>query len=314
MTTLPQTTAIRVPRPTNGQMLPSPISVPSSMGPAMVSGVQMTPADVWRVIRGNLWLILLITVLAAGAGVGLYFYLLKFHPVYTAKGYIQIRPKVEVFDPLKPQTVTMTEQMLSIQQRTQVQLLMNDALFSQLLQKPDIQTRQTGWFKQFIGKNGQPNIPKAKEELADELRVRPIPESELVEVSMSYQDPKDTRIIVEDIVNEHLDDQRRDSNVKQMTRSTTLNALRRKYEFTLTGKAQEAREKAVRLSVDGATGQPGRVSAKEMELAELVEQKFEIQKDINKAKGELETLNQQIQNGIDPSAASEMVDRDSTLR
>ncbi|MBA3273237.1 MAG: hypothetical protein H0T11_05115, partial [Chthoniobacterales bacterium] len=310
---MPQTTAIRVPRPSNGSgMLPAPAPLPSLGGPPLgaTGGVQMTAGDVWRVIRGNMWLIITIMILSLIAGFGLYKYLMKYHASYTARGYVQIQAKTVVYDPLKPQTTDLNEQMLSIHQRTQAQLLSNEALFSQLLQKPDTALRETNWFKQFIGKDGKPDIPAAKEALAEDLSVRPIPESVLVEIAMSYSNPKDTRIIVEDIVTEHLEDQRRDSNTKQQSRSTTLNQLRSKHEFRLRTLSTDLRQKAVQLSIGGASGQPGRISAKELELSELIKQKFEIQTEVAKAKGELATVQEQVQNGIDPPAASELIDRD----
>ena len=96
MTTLPQTTPIRLPRPAGGTPLAIP-SGPAAAGPA--GGFQMTGADVWRVIRANLWLVILLVVVC---GVGGYFfngYLEKNYAIYTATGYIRILP-VQQMDPL----------------------------------------------------------------------------------------------------------------------------------------------------------------------------------------------------------------------
>lgn len=313
MTTLPQTTAIRVPRPNGGtSLLPSPttgLALPGGGAPVSSAG-QMTLGDVWRVIRGNLWLIIIMMVLSVATGLGLYKFMMAKHATYTARGYVQIQARTLVVDPLKPQTQDLNEQMLVIQQRTQAQLLTTDGLFSQVLQNPDRAIRETGWFKQFVNKDGKPDIAEAKDDLGDRLSVRPIPDSSLLEVAMSYRDPKDTRVIVEDLVNEHLEGQRRDTNQTQLARSGTLNQMKRRNEFRLSQISQDSNGLLVELSVGGVSGQVGRMNAKDVELGELVKQKFELQKDLNKGRGELETIAQQVQNGIDPPAAADMIEHD----
>src|SRR5689334_10148773 len=88
MTTLPHTAPIRLPRQTGGQ-LPSPngnghvTALAHAQHPvfavphAGAGGAQLTPSDVWRVIRSNLWLIILSLLVSAGAGVAVNQYILK---------------------------------------------------------------------------------------------------------------------------------------------------------------------------------------------------------------------------------------------
>ena len=212
MTTLPQTTPMRVARPSNGSVAMIPTNgqamhlSPYPMGPgAPGSGAafQMSGADVWRVIRTNLWLIIGLVVVAGGIGFVLNQYLLKKHAKYSASGLIQVQPPTTVFDPLNPQQIELNSQALAIRQRTEANLLGRQSLFSQVLQnRPDI--RSTAWFERFKDDTGQYDIAAAKEALTDELSVRPIPDSELIEVSISTRVPRDARVIVNDIVTEHL--------------------------------------------------------------------------------------------------------------
>src|SRR5215213_7531707 len=86
MTTLPTTTPMRLPRP----VAQAPLALP---GPAHVqpgSGFQMTGADVWRVIRSNIWLILGMFILSGVVGFGLFKYLDRYYASYTASGYCQV--------------------------------------------------------------------------------------------------------------------------------------------------------------------------------------------------------------------------------
>ena len=90
MTTLPQTTPIRLPRVVGSSTLAVPAGAQAAAG--MAPSLQMSPGDVWRVIRSNLWLIVL---LVAASAVGGYFvndYWAKYHSVYSSYGLLRIRP------------------------------------------------------------------------------------------------------------------------------------------------------------------------------------------------------------------------------
>src|SRR5688500_7486018 len=113
MTTLPQTTSMRLPRPSNG----AAITMTGPVGPAAASGAAGT-----RVIRPNLWLIVGLLVVSLAAGIGLYVYLLQKHSSYTAKGYIQIQP-VAQFELGRSNQPEINQQTLAIEQRTHATLL-----------------------------------------------------------------------------------------------------------------------------------------------------------------------------------------------
>src|SRR5689334_1315911 len=81
MTTLPTTTPIRLPRPAGATPLALPGTLVGAQGGA--NAFQMNGADVWRVIRSNIWLILAMLVLSTGAGFVLNWYLNKYHSSYT---------------------------------------------------------------------------------------------------------------------------------------------------------------------------------------------------------------------------------------
>src|SRR4051794_19660422 len=96
MTTLPQTTAIRLPRPAaSTQLAPVSNGVPMMVGAGAAGGAAaMSGADMWRVIRSHLWLIISILILSIGGGIGANYLLGKYYARYTAVGYIQVQPTV----------------------------------------------------------------------------------------------------------------------------------------------------------------------------------------------------------------------------
>jgi uncharacterized protein involved in exopolysaccharide biosynthesis len=222
----------------------------------------MSGADVWRVIRGNIWLILVLLILSAVGGYALNFYLAKKHSRFTATGLIQIQQ----VNPLTIGTDDRTSDRmdigtLAIEQKSQVAMIKHESLLMKVLGNRD-EIRKTEWFKSFGG-----NVVKAKEDLLDNLRVDAIQETRLVAVSMSYSKPEDCKTIVHEIVQQHLDDQRQASQNKVLERSQQLNNLKQRYSFRLRDLGQELRDKAIKLSIDGM-GTPGRLSTKELELGD----------------------------------------------
>src|SRR5688500_6660317 len=125
MTTLPQTTPMRLPRPAGGA---GQIAIPSAAPGGMVglssqAGTGMTGADVWRVFRSNWWLIALFVVLAGGAGIIINRYLAKHHPQYKSTGLVKVEVAYEVFNQYADEGAT-TPATLEVEQKTQAQGLL----------------------------------------------------------------------------------------------------------------------------------------------------------------------------------------------
>ncbi len=160
MTTLPQTTPIRMPRPA-GQIVTQAGGSPP--GPAG-GGNQLTPSDAWRVIRANAWLIVGMLVTSTVLGFVANYLLNKYASRYTATGYVQVIPYTAT-NPLTPQTAIDYQSMFA-EQRTQVNFLKQEALISQVLQNPNSPVRSTQWFAQFNN-----DIPTAKKNLQDNFDV-----------------------------------------------------------------------------------------------------------------------------------------------
>ncbi len=310
MTTLPQTTSMRLPRPSNGAAMTTAGPVgPAAYGAAGTPGFSMTGADVWRVIRSNLWLIIILTVASLAAGIGLYLYLLNKHASYTATGYIQIQPVVQ-FELNRANQPEVNQQTLAIEQRTHATLLLDVGLFGRLFSNPNRAVRETGWFKQFSDEKNP--ISAAKEDLLDNLAVRPIPDSKLVAVSMSYKNPKEAATIVKDIVTEHLESERSRNIGKVLFRRDQFLGQKRKYERELDNIMGQLRERVTQLNIDGA-GTPGRLMPREEELKKLIDTQFDMQKNVRAAASQYDNLLQQQQNGIDPPIVEELINRDQEV-
>jgi capsular exopolysaccharide synthesis family protein len=307
MTTLPQPTAGRLPRPahaaSDGNGTVTALAAASSTPVAL----QMTPADAWRVVRSHAWMIAISVLVSAAAGVGLYKYLDRYHQRFTATGLIEVQ-STTFHDPLQADEPQLTGQALSIEQRTQAQRLQHDALFTSILQNPNSATRQTGWFRRFGD-----NTAEARAALRSSFDVRPIPESKLLQLTMTAGDAREARDILVDVVNQHLLNQQKGYYEKQLERSRTLNEMKRRYEYLLGTLQQELREKVSRLSIDGM-GTPGRLSTKEAELQDLLKSQFELQREQTSAGTAYEALVQQQQTGLEAPRVEELVKLDPSVQ
>src|SRR5439155_17820322 len=106
------------------------------------------------------------------------------------------------------------------------------------------------------------------------------------------------------------------SENKQLERSVQLNNLKQRYQFRKDELGRELREKAVRLSIDGM-GTPGRLSAKEVELQDLLKTQFEMTRNRDEAKAAHEAAVAQLNDGQDLPMVQDEIGRDvevATLR
>ena len=83
MTTVPTTTPMRLPRPVPQQ---TPLALGGPVAAQPGGGFQMTGADVWRVIRSNLWLIVAMLIISGIGGYGIFRFLDAKFQNYTAYG------------------------------------------------------------------------------------------------------------------------------------------------------------------------------------------------------------------------------------
>ena len=161
-----------------------------------------------------------------------------------------------------PAAVELTDRLM----RKHVLLLQHPSLLSQVMDNPQIKKTR------FAQQKG------AAARLAGAIRVRVIGGTNLIEVMI---DPdvagNESPAVAEAIVNQHLENQRQIIDNTTLERSVMLNNLKQRYQFRTDELGRDLREKAVRLSIDGM-GTPGRLSAREVELNNLLQLSFELER------------------------------------
>jgi polysaccharide biosynthesis transport protein len=314
MTTLPQTTNVRVPRPvgTGAVLAPAAGHVAPQAG--------MTGSDVWRVLRANMWLIVGLVILSGGLGYGAYWYLGQYHSRYTAEGYVQIQP-MRLTNLVKGEPLELNTQTLNIESRTQAQLLRTDALVSSVLLNPNSPIRETNWFNSFRREELQadgsrqvvPDIAAARKDLEKNFTVLPYPESKLIKITMTTANPQDSKVIVDTIVSQHINNQQDLNRLKQQQLSQDLNRMKGPLQVNLSSVTGIMREQLSRLSLQGITPGTTAASAKDIELRQLMDAQFEAHKEHQRLKSQLEMFTEQVNQGIDPPGVEEVVSRDPRI-
>jgi len=295
MTTLPQTTPLRLPRPAPS----GPLTIPGGpMAPAggmvaqVQAGSQMTGADVWRVIRSNLWLIILMLVVGAASGYGLNYWLKQYHSRYTATGLLQVVAP-EAVDLLTPFAVNTSDLLTDL--KTHAALLHDTSLVTQVLQNRESEIRSTKWFADFGG-----NISDLKQDLRENLEVAIQPDSRLLRIAMTYNDPASCQVIVNTVADQYIKNQKELNQNKEYERHRDLENRLVKEEMNLKAVNGEIADKESELNSNGVSGTMNKISAKDMELSQLLQSSLTQQLQLDAANDELASIRRQIDANQDP--------------
>ncbi|HEY8667347.1 MAG TPA: polysaccharide biosynthesis tyrosine autokinase [Tepidisphaeraceae bacterium] len=304
MTTLPQTTPVRLPRP----IAPTSIAVPAPA--AQSGGSQLTGADVWRIIRSNLWIIILALIVFGAGGYGLNRYLQMYYPRWTAQALLRLDtpPRMNLLRDDPGETIT-DQNWLQIEQMSQVQALKQESLLSDVLStsSQNVIRTDTVWFTRFGS-----DMDKAKTNLRDNLVVSAIPNTRFIRAEFTAGANRDAAIILEQLLNQHLINQQRATRRRNDSRSQNLTELANQYRAHLNEIDTELRAKVMKLSIDGL-GTPGRLSSKEMELGEQLKKLFELESNASSAEQMYNQVAEQVAQGDDPPGVQEQIDRDPMI-
>jgi capsular exopolysaccharide synthesis family protein len=263
---------------------------------ALGAQAQTGGTDVWRVIRANLWwMLIVVLVFAPITGWGINWVLARKFPRYTARGIIEVQDRVDPGQIVKggfsPNSDVAT---IALEIRTQAKKLQAESLLIKVLQNPNSEIRKTRWFRQFNN-----DIARAKADFEDKLSVVPLSDTKLVSIEFTDMIPQDCRDIVYDLVATHLEEQRQLQTLTLLDRTQMLNTVRIKVESRMKDLEGEMRELQIRLNIDG--GSIGKVGIKEIELSRLVSERIEAEMKATKARSNYEGMFNAMQNGQDPA-------------
>jgi capsular exopolysaccharide synthesis family protein len=226
----------------------------------------MTGADVWRVIRSNFWLILLMLVLSAVGGYGVNWWLAKYHPHYTAEGKLIVLGTMDDGAGPVHEGGELNINTLPIEVQRHKVMLTDDGLISNVLTNPTDEIRTTQWFKT------KATPQEAKASLKDSLDVIASADSRLIVVTMTDSDPNSCKVVVQSIVAQYIKNQQDLSKDRQYDRTQQLEQQRIAEEGKLHLLEGDITDLQGQLSSDGVSGTVTRISEKDVELGKLLDQ------------------------------------------
>jgi capsular exopolysaccharide synthesis family protein len=283
----------------------------------------MSPGDVWRVIRGNLYLIFCCLIASAIIGYVVNNYLSRYHSRYTAHGYISIKPPT-VYDPKTGTMVTLGEfPGLVIFQRTQAMLIKNESLFTHVLQNPASPIRNTSWYHSFDVpvKDATGTISTifdsvaAKQSLDEAFVATPVDQTNLIDVSMTYSNNRDARDIVQAIVDQHLLTQRSELDQLQTDKSEALSLRRDAETARIKQLEDDLRQRAQELNVDVSTSADSiRFDTHEGEINHLSDERFDLEGKLRATSAQLDKVMAAVDNGEEPDGVEDAVNKDGDVR
>ena len=166
----------------------------SAHGVGIESARGPTASDLWSMIRRRLVLIVVLFILFSALAIGGFGAWWVYLPGYTSECLIECISNI-------PETQLTADQERLRQDeherfvRTQAMLLTTPGILSEALKVTAV--RETSWFKRTSRSRRDPLLV-----LTDELSVAPVRGTNFIRVAIECRNPKDPRIIVNEVVNE----------------------------------------------------------------------------------------------------------------
>ena len=306
MTTLPQTSPMRLPRPN-----PSHLAIPSANGhpaPALghVNAPAMTGADVWRVIRSNLWLIVGLAIAGGVAGFFVNMWLAANYARYTSTAMIRVQTAAEIPQLGDEGRLLMAEPSpanIEVEQQTQAASITNRYFIGSILEDPNSPIRKTSWFQSWGTR-----VDEAKQDLLDKLEVTPRPTSRLIAVSMSCRIPYDALVIVREIVNRHIAERQEKMRELQIQKSQNLQHLIDDYQARVNSYQQQisTREQSLAKSYDSGDN---RTSGLSLMLTSYIQSQVGADREFHEAQRRYANFNDSLKSNLTPLELQELLGR-----
>jgi len=284
-------------------------------GLAQPPSAQFTPGDIIRILRSNLPIMLGLLIVAGVAGYFINDYLSKYYSKFTTTGMIQIQPLINNSPLVDKRDQEVDVGPMATDIRTQVQLLRQEALVTRTLSNASrTQIRNTKMFKRLPADN---SVSLAKQEIAASLAVNAVPETRLINISLTGPYKDDVAVIVEEIVQQHLDEQSEMIHLRQKDRSRMLGELRTNYRVNFERVSEEIRQMQIRLGGDVSSF--GNTSAfgsnpSAIELGQLSVGRTSVQLNATRAESAYKKAVEELTRGQDPAQVVARVENDPEVK
>ncbi|MFA6185627.1 MAG: polysaccharide biosynthesis tyrosine autokinase [Phycisphaerae bacterium] len=274
-------------------------AIPSQARTGSLANSGITPKEILDILRRHMFLIIMMTILGAVVGVGLWFVLRKVAPKYTARTYIEVLSPGQsdptiIGSPLAGKDIAyefrFSKAALIKQQNMLQELIRRDAI------------KETRWFKSF-----NDDIANIIKDLEDNFGAVPDRNSSYILVSMTCGDPKEAALIVNEMVDLFIKSQKTNAETEagQKLRELGLqeNELRDKLRSITTSLDDIRRTTGITQLETGGEGTDFRHTVTQ-KLASLEVEKTKVEAD-------MEQIKASVANFEERTTVSEVVQRDT---
>lgn len=255
-------------------------------------------------------MLILALMVGTGIGVGAHFVLLREYPLWTAKAMFHVQDPIESVSTAivrVPQSRDEQERYLG----TQIQLMTSDIVLNKAVR--DRNFVKTEWAKPFVDTKGAIDVDKAVRALQKKVSARMLPQTSLLELTMSTHKDVDSAIIVAAVTDAYMEDHRsrgRSNSTNQRGALTQkINSLETSIRDLITSRGkllEDARLDDMDI----------RTSAPSMEQENISRELVQINTDLSSVMSQMDTYLKQLQeNRTDmvPDRLRDRLDRDPVM-
>jgi succinoglycan biosynthesis transport protein ExoP len=179
----------------NQPMQPPPMMTPGTGGSPQPG--RFTPVDPLRLLKQYKWILLLTLIVGIGLGIGAHFLLLQTAPKYTATAQIQVQPELSSALSFRTDAIGNSDA-LEMFKRTQALFIQTERNLRDAINSPLIQN--SPWFAD-LNRDSQ----AAFEKLVDSLSIAPVANTQVINVSVEADRPRDAADLANAVVNAYID-------------------------------------------------------------------------------------------------------------
>ena len=188
-------------RPSQNQAASAGVRRAGTSGSGASSAIDITPKQIMDILKRHTFLIISLTVLGAGLGVGAFFLLGKYAPKFTSFTYLEVLSPGRT-DPTDFGTQPANKDIGYQFRVSKASLIKQENMLRELIQRDNI--RQTNWYKSFR----EADVADIIKNLKKKLKVNPERNSDFINIAMTCGDPEEAALIVNEMITLFLNSQR----------------------------------------------------------------------------------------------------------
>jgi polysaccharide biosynthesis transport protein len=271
--------------------------------PSMTPATTLTPKEILGIIRRHVLLIILCSIGGLIVGGGLWAFLLKYYPKFTAVTYLSVLSPGKT-DPTQLTSPIPTKDILYQTRLSKALLITQQSSFNELLQIDEV--RNTKWFQSFDG-----SIVDMMGDLKDHFVANAQRDSDYVAVSMTCGNPKEAALIVNKMVDWFVTNQRTGASTDILAQLADLRAQKTNIEADLKNnqaqlddlRAAAASQGITQLAINANESDRSTITVR---LNDLTTQKTKLLADIQEIRANIGTLEQLAKGAITVQTAHQV--------